>query len=61
MELWMSEGGGGDAGILYMGKSDDPDIFDPAVTGDLTQEERDKFVVRPDRLRDVVRADREVQ
>ena len=53
IEVWMAENGGGDSGILYMGRVDDPDIFDPNATGDLSQEERDAFMVRPDQLRGV--------
>ncbi len=54
IEIWMSEGGGGDAGIVYMGRFDDPDIFDDTNGGALTQEERDAFVIRNDQLRTTV-------
>jgi hypothetical protein len=54
IEIWMSEAGGGDGGILYMGNLDDPDIFDDLNPDALTQEERDKFVIRNEDLRSVV-------
>ncbi len=56
IELWMSEGGGGDAGIVYMGNLDDPDIFDDTDGGGLSQEARDQFVIRPETLRSEVAA-----
>ena len=50
----MSEGGGGDAGILFWGNLDDPDIFDDTNGNALSQEEIDTFVIRNDQLRSVV-------
>ena len=47
----MSEGGGGDAGIIYLGNEDDPDLFDVASEDALTQEQRDKFIVPAENLR----------
>lgn len=51
IEIWMSEGSGGDAAILYMANTDDENLFDETNMDALTQEERDAFVVRNDRLR----------
>ena len=50
IEIWMSEGGGGDAGILYMAKADDEDLWDDSLPDALTQAQRDKFVIRNDQL-----------
>ena len=47
----MSEGGGGDAGIFYMGRTDDPEIFDFTAEGALTEEQRAQFVVPAENLR----------
>ena len=54
IEVWMAEGGGGDGGIVYMANLDDPDVFDDTNGAALTQEERDKFVIRPEQLRTTV-------
>ena len=54
IEIWTAEGGGGDGGILYVGNLDDPDIFDDLDGGALSQEQRDKFVVRPEQLRTTI-------
>ena len=51
IEIWMAEGGGGDAGILYMGKTDDPDIFDWTAEGALTDAQRIAYTVPPENLR----------
>ena len=51
IEIWMSEGGGGDGGILYAGSLKDPDIWDDRDPNALTQDQRDKFVLRPDQIR----------
>ena len=54
IEIWMSEGGGGDAGIVYMANLDDPDIFDDLSEEALTEEQRDAFLIPPENLRSVV-------
>lgn len=54
IEIWMSEGGGGDGGILYGGSLDDENIFDDTNGDPLSPEERDAFVIRNDQLRSVV-------
>ena len=51
MEMWMSEGGGGDAGIIYLANEDDPDLFNVADEAALTREQRDKFIVPAENLR----------
>ena len=54
IEIWMSEGGGGDGAILYGGSLDDENIFDDTIGDALSQEERDAFVIRNDQLRSTV-------
>ena len=51
IEIWMSEGGGGDGGILYMGSLSDPDIFDDLSEDALTQEQIDNYTVPAENLR----------
>jgi len=51
LELWMAEGGGGDAGILYFGATDDFDP-DPAALP-ITPEEQAEFLLTADQLQTV--------
>ena len=51
IELWVAEGGGGDAGVLYFGNTDD---FDPDPTAlPLTPEEQADFLLTSDQIRAV--------
>jgi len=54
IEIWMSEDGGGDGAIVYMGHLDDPDIFDDTNGGALTQEEIDAFAIKQEDLRTTI-------
>ena len=47
-EVWMSEEGGGDAGLVFFGKTDE---FDPDLP--LTAEQQDEFILKPDQLQTV--------
>ena len=53
IEIWMSEGGGGDAGIIYMAKSDDPDLdaADWEDAGGLAAEQQSMFLIPGENLR----------
>ena len=59
IEIWMSEGGGGDAGIFYMANEDDDDLnldqWDAA--GALDAEQRDMYLIPPENLRASVPGD----
>jgi len=51
IEIWMSEAGGGDAGIVYAGEPDDPDIFDQTSVDGISQQQIDAYVIRNDEFR----------
>ena len=53
IEIWMGEGGGGDAGIVYFGNADDPDIF-TENDDSLTPEQRDAYLIKQEDLRTTV-------
>ena len=59
IEIWMSEGGGGDAGIFYMANEDDDDLnldqWDAA--GALDASQRDMYLIPPENLRATVPGD----
>jgi hypothetical protein len=54
IEIWMSEEGGGDGAIVYMGNLDDEDIFNDLEGGPLSQEEIDKFAIKQEDLRTTI-------
>lgn len=57
IEVWMGEGGGGDAGVLYMGDLADPDIFsevDEVLDAPLSPEARDAYLVKQENLRTTI-------
>ena len=56
IEMWMSEGGGGDAGIMYMAKADDPDldVADWEDAGGLAGAQQSAFLIPGGDLRSEV-------
>ncbi len=56
IEIWMSEGGGADAGIIYMANEEDENLNHEQwdVAGGLDASQRDMFLIPPDHLRYVI-------
>ncbi len=57
IEVWSSEEGGGDGGVLYFGSLDDDDIWDDTSDAALIAVQRDKFVVPNSALRTTLPGD----